>query len=692
MTWEKNTLVLDNGVVSRKIVFDPKTQAIQTTDLTIKGDKFNFTKPPGDEFGFEVDDKSFTGASGWKMVSVEPASDAHKGEGATVTLKHASSDNAALELKIIYLLYPDSPTIRKRLIIKNTSNAEVKLESVDVEKIAVDPHDISDTLYTNYARRGYVGSYIGTAFDSMVVLHHSAARNGIVLGNESPGFLKRTAAFVDDFQLTVGLTHKDQQIPFRKWLKPGETFESPWSFICLYHNTDRPTDALSGPAADYVRKYMGLHLMQIKYRPQFLYDTFVPFGDKLSDKMALELGKAAAECGVKDYLLDAGWHKNEGSAAKEAWSRTCGDWLTETRKFPRGMGPFFEDLEKMGMNNGIWMSIATVGDPSNVFKDHPEWLVIGKDGKPTNLHIVRDRMYTACMTTGWYDHIKESMLKYVKECNIKYLMLDLAFVNGAYRHDGAFGCCATNHPHKDQQESTWMMYQRAWQVLDDMHQAYPGLYIDFSYEAMGAFQLIDLDVLKHADGNWYMNCDDPAPLGSLRVRNLSWWTTGVIPPECVSIGNLRMDGPYLDVMMCSQTGSFPVMLGDPRLLKPEQRARYKQWGEWLTAEQAKHNYLLYRQDLAGFGEPQEGMWDGFQRINTDTQEGGIVGVFRQGGIESQRTVCVERLKPDAKYQITRAPEGKAITTMTGKELAEKGFPVTLNEKYDAAVFDVSESK
>ncbi len=47
--------------------------------------------------------------------------------------------------------------------------------------------------------------------------------------------------------------------------------------------------------------------------------------------------------------------------------------------------------------------------------------------------------------------------------------------------------------------------------------------------------------------------------------------------------------------------------------------------------QDRHDYMMYRQDLAGFGEPQEGQWDGFQRINTDTKSGGIVGVFRQGG-------------------------------------------------------------
>jgi|GEM_PF-3095071 alpha-galactosidase len=37
--------------------------------------------------------------------------------------------------------------------------------------------------------------------------------------------------------------------------------------------------------------------------------------------------------------------------------------------------------------------------------------------------------------------------------------------------------------------------------------------------------------------------------------------------------------------------------------------------------------MSYRQDLANFGEPMEGHWDGYQRINFDTKSGGIIGVL-----------------------------------------------------------------
>ncbi|MEZ0484380.1 hypothetical protein ACAW87_07490 [Fibrella sp. GW2-5] len=59
----------------------------------------------------------------------------------------------------------------------------------------------------------------------------------------------------------------------------------------------------------------------------------------------------------------------------------------------------------------------------------------------------------------------------------------------------------------------------------------------------------------------------------------------------------------------------------------------------------KHQIMTYRQDLPGFGEPMEGMWDGFQRINTETKKGGIIGVFRHKAIETKRQVTCNNSTP-----------------------------------------------
>ncbi len=114
----------------------------------------------------------------------------------------------------------------------------------------------------------------------------------------------------------------------------------------------------------------------------------------------------------------------------------------------------------------------------------------------------------------------------------------------------------------------------------------------------------------------------------------------------------------------------------------------KSWADWLRSMQSKHDFMEFRQDLKGYGEPAEGNWDGYQRINSETHSGGIVGIFRQGSPESQRTVTVNFLEPGSVYEVKKAPSGEFIMNSTGRELAENGFIVRLEKKYDGAVYEI----
>jgi len=155
------------------------------------------------------------------------------------------------------------------------------------------------------------------------------------------------------------------------------------------------------------------------------------------------------------------------------------------------------------------------------------------------------------------------------------------------------------------------------------------------------------------------------------------------------IGNQHLDDPDFEFSLMSLTGSLPIVLGDPRLLSKEQRAHYKLWADWLRTMQGKHDFMEFRQNLEGYGEPSEGCWDGFQRINSETKSGGIVGVFRQGAKETSRIVTIEFLNPTYVYEVRKAPIGDLIMQATGKELSENGLKVSLDKKYEGAIFEIS---
>jgi alpha-galactosidase len=114
----------------------------------------------------------------------------------------------------------------------------------------------------------------------------------------------------------------------------------------------------------------------------------------------------------------------------------------------------------------------------------------------------------------------------------------------------------------------------------------------------------------------------------------------------------------------------------------------KSWADWLRKMQTDHDFMSFRQDLKGYGEPAEGNWDGYQRINSETGSGGIIGIFRQGSPENQRTVTVQFLNPSYVYEVRKAPSGELVLNSTGKELAATGFKVVMDKKYDGALYEI----
>jgi alpha-galactosidase len=462
------------------------------------------------------------------------------------------------------------------------------------------------------------------------------------------------------------------------WLSPGEKWESPWTFLALYKD-ENPRKVIDTSLSEFVREHMGIRLTQIAQRPTFVYNTWQPFRRNINDKLIRELADAASACGVQEFIIDDGWQVG------------FGDWKIDYEKFPDGLKPVFDYIKSKGMKPGLWLSMGAASTNSNVYREHPEWFVKYKDGKPIDLHSQAKDRVTACFTTGWKNYIKDKILGLVREHGLEYVKLDFAIATSAYMFDRSVsGCYAENHSHKDREESFLEIYHGAWELFDELHAEAPNLFIDCTFETMGALQMIDYDMCKHAEGNWLSNFEEPAPAGSLRVRQMSWWRSPVIPATALVIGNQSLDDEGAVYSFKALTGSLPIMLGDPRKLSSEKQKELRDLAGWLSQMEKKHQVMLYRQDLQGFGEPANGQWDGFQRINTDTKTGGIVGVFKQNAGEKERTITGSMLDPKQMYLVKEAVSNRIIAKMNGEELQSAGFRFTLGKTYDSALFEISQ--
>ena len=67
-----------------------------------------------------------------------------------------------------------------------------------------------------------------------------------------------------------------------------------------------------------------------------------------------------------------------------------GDWLTPNHRWQGGLQKAAETILNAGFRPGIWVAPFIVGDRSELYKEHPDWILHDSDGKP----VVQLRSYT----------------------------------------------------------------------------------------------------------------------------------------------------------------------------------------------------------------------------------------------------------------------------------------------------------
>lgn len=682
-------LILTNGVFIRKMELPEVNSRYLLKEYRPIVGEFSFFNENGEEFSFLLNGISYSGTTGWKLVCVEKAEaltensygesvkETEFGEGVSVTL--LSADNI-VKVKLTYFWYPELPFVRKSLSIYNNTQCEQCLESVDVEKFAVGEYfaPTFSWIYSDYGRKKSIGPYLGDLQDSLIVIHHPEWEAGIVLGNEAPGVLKGASIWHRGREITLGLTHREERYPFRKYLAAGESFTAPDVFTGVYNGQKDIRLVMNEMVSGYVRKHMDIRLTKIPEKPVFVYNTWEPFEFNISEQLIKETAKAAAEAGIREYVIDDGWQDHYG------------DWGINYEKFPNGLKPVVEYIKSLGMKAGLWVSIGTASPDSRVYKEHPEWFFENKQGKHFSLVTEAKDKYTACFATGWADYIEQVLERLVDEYGFEYLKLDFSVVASPYRYTKEeAGCYACDHPgHRDREESLWVNYTRMWEVFDRLHEGRENLFIDCTFETMGGLQLVDYCMLKHAEGNWLSNFQgDQGEKTDLRIRQMAWWRTPAMPATSLVIGNAQMQDEGYENHIRSLAGALPILCGDPRAVSPKDRKRIKIYSDWLLKMEEKYQIMLYRQDLPGYNEPAIGGYDGFARINMDNYSGGIVGIFRHGSVEESRKICVAGLLKEREYRILDM-EGKELICMSGWQLEQEGFGVTIEDEYGGRLYEV----
>lgn len=94
----------------------------------------------------------------------------------------------------------------------------------------------------------------------------------------------------------------------------------------------------------------------------------------------------------------------------DGFETKVGDWLSvDGKKFPRGLKPIAEEINKEGYTAGLWLAPFVCEKESELFSSHSDWLLKDGRGNP---------VYTGCNWSGMYalDFYNPEVKEYVKKC------------------------------------------------------------------------------------------------------------------------------------------------------------------------------------------------------------------------------------------------------------------------------------
>ncbi|MFA0350678.1 alpha-galactosidase, partial [Vibrio sp. 10N.222.55.C6] len=74
------------------------------------------------------------------------------------------------------------------------------------------------------------------------------------------------------------------------------------------------------------------------------------------------------------FIIDDGWF-----IGRDGERTALGDWYLDEVKYPNGLEPVIEHVNQQGMEFGLWVEPEMVSQDSNLYRNHPDW-VLGLQG------------------------------------------------------------------------------------------------------------------------------------------------------------------------------------------------------------------------------------------------------------------------------------------------------------------------
>ena len=290
----------------------------------------------------------------------------------------------------------------------------------------------------------------------------------------------------------------EKLLPCEIILRTGESYTTP-TLYASYSATG--LNGFSNNFHDFIRQSGKFIPHVLPYRP-IHFNTWEAMYFNHNLAQIGQLIDRAADIGIERFILDDGWFK-----ARNHERAGLGDWFIDFDKHPQGLKPIIDHVLRRGMEFGLWFEPEMVNPDSDLFRNHPEWMLqvqgyqqpLGRYQYVLNLAI-----------PDAYNYIHQCIHDLLLHNQISYIKWDM---NRDLVQAGTVGEQAGVH------EQVLATYR----LLEQLHKEFPAVEIE-SCASGGA--RADLGILCYTNRVWTSDCNDPYERQNIQ-RGFSYF----FPPE-----------------------------------------------------------------------------------------------------------------------------------------------------------------
>lgn len=196
-------------------------------------------------------------------------------------------------------------------------------------------------------------------------------------------------------------------------LESGQSFQTP-EVVMVY--SPNGLTGMSHIYHDLYRERLCRGTHRDKERPILINNWEATYFDFNTEKL-ISIAKEASSLGIEMLVMDDGWF-----GKRNADNSSLGDWVVNEEKIQGGLKNLVDEVNKLGMEFGIWFEPEMISPNSDLFREHPDWCIHIEGREPA---LCREQYVLDLSRQEVVDYIYESVKKVLSSANITYVKWDM---------------------------------------------------------------------------------------------------------------------------------------------------------------------------------------------------------------------------------------------------------------------------